>query len=234
MSNRVPKSPGQAKSQLVVVVLVVLALLLAGVAVFVTVRNRIQEAAFGSRILKQTKSIALQMKMFAIDNDGIYPSDGMTTRGRTVARGADSTEIFQTLLIDGNYGLWPTAYWIPTFGTERPDDDPMRTPLGPGHNGYAYFHGLDDSSNPAHPLLMLAPVVADPMPRWDLSRSYTWGRAFRIQGKHKVPVCMVDYSAQQIELGPDGRFLPTFNPTAIFGKPGSIPMDLRLPTPLVP
>lgn len=122
---------------------------LAGIAL--PVYTQVQERGAQTKDLSNAKQIALGLKLYAGDNDGLYP----------VVEGGTSNEAFAKLVPQ----YIPTekifylakSKWTPNqpdevFGTGA-DGTPASTNLDTGENHFAYVNNLTDTSNPNFPLI---------------------------------------------------------------------------------
>lgn len=112
-----------------------------------------------TKALAQAKQIGLALKIFAGDNDGKYPGQGVPvqmTKAPTNSNAAFAC-LFPTYTTSERiFGNSFSAYQ-----THPPDDviDPSYTgtpvkTLEPGENVYAYVAGLTDASNPSAPIVV--------------------------------------------------------------------------------
>ncbi len=137
--------------------------ILAGIAL--PVFNTVQVKGAQTKALAQAKQIGLALKLFAGDNDGVYPRKGVPTELTTEP--ADANLAFATLfptytqseIIFGNKlaagyqtGAGPDNVIDTTFSTSHPKT------LKAGENVYGYMSQLSDASNPACPLVFDGPA----------------------------------------------------------------------------
>ncbi len=134
--------------------------ILAGIAL--PVFNSVQIKGSQTKALAQAKQIGLALKLFAGDNDGVYPHNGVP----------DKMSADPTTANDAFAPLFPTYVQSETiFGnklskwqTSTPDNiyDPVyngqpQQTLKTGENVYGYMLGLSDANNPASPLVFDGP-----------------------------------------------------------------------------
>lgn len=121
-----------------------------------------------TKALSNAKQIGLALRLYASDNDGAYPSYTLKNGKPTKTVVPDSNTAFAQLFPD--YVQEENIFWLPksAFCSPNPPDEitdnpPRDTPvdtLKKGENEWAYVVGLNDSSNPAVPLI--ASGFADP------------------------------------------------------------------------
>jgi type II secretory pathway pseudopilin PulG len=112
--------------------------------------------------LSNAKQIALALRLYAADNDGNYPTytlhDGKPTKKVVPDSNTAFAQLFPTYVEE------ETIFWMSksAFCSPKPPDNvidkdgPLDTPvetLKKGENEWAYVVGLNDSSNPAVPLI---------------------------------------------------------------------------------
>ncbi len=138
-------------------VVITIIAILAGIAL--PVYNNVTERGQQTKALAHAKQIALAMKMFAIDNDGVFPRTNVPSAAGTPA---NSNQAFAALIPDyiPSETIFAVAKseWSPT----TPDNNTKRTfesytntgeTLEVGENHFAYVMGLNDTSNPSWPLI---------------------------------------------------------------------------------
>ncbi len=137
--------------------------ILAGIAL--PVFNSVQIKGSQTKALAQAKQIGLALKLFAGDNDGVYPKSGVPTEMSSDP--GDSNTAFAALFpaytqsetIFGNKlsawqtGTGPDNVIDPAFSFGHPKT------LKAGENVYGFMLGLSDASNPACPLVYDAPTA---------------------------------------------------------------------------
>ena len=133
--------------------------ILAGIAL--PVFNSVQVRGSQTKSLAQAKQIGLALKLFAGDNDGVYPKVGVPTALTSAATANDAfAPLFPTYTnSEAIFGNKLSAYQ-----TSAPDNviDPSykgtrSQTLKKGENVYGYMMGLSDASNPASPLVFDGP-----------------------------------------------------------------------------
>ena len=133
--------------------------ILAGIAL--PVFNSVQVRGSQTKGLAQAKQIGLALKLFAGDNDGVYPKTLTPALLTTCTTANDAfAPLFPT------YTTSETIFGnkLSAWNTSTPDNiiDPTYTgnrsqTLKAGENAYAYMEGLTDAANPASPLVMDGP-----------------------------------------------------------------------------
>jgi prepilin-type N-terminal cleavage/methylation domain-containing protein len=144
--------------------LVVIAIIAILASIALPAFSSVQERAKQTKDLSNGKQIALALKQFALDNNGVFPQFApAASYGAAITAG--------TLPANSNEALW----WLfPTYLTSedifcvggskwsngQPDNkidvagSAGRTDtLAPGENAYLYVMGLNDTSNPQFPLI---------------------------------------------------------------------------------
>jgi len=117
------------------------------------------------------KQIALALKQFALDNNGVFPQYAPNTSyGAAITAAtapANSSEalwwLFPTYLTDENIFTVGGSKWSKSQADNSLDVAGSATralTLAPGENAYLYVLGLNDTSNPSFPLI--ADAVVDP------------------------------------------------------------------------
>lgn len=121
---------------------------LAGIAL--PVYTQVQERGAQTKDLSNAKQIALGLKLYAGDNDGLYPvavESSNDAFAKLVPQYIPTEKIFYLA----------KSKWTPTppdevFGTGS-DGAPASTNLDTGENHFAYVNNLTDTSNPNFPLI---------------------------------------------------------------------------------
>ncbi len=131
-------------------------------SVALPVFNSVQVRGAQTKGLAQAKQIGLALKLFAGDNDGVYPKSGVPDLLKTATLSNDAfAPLFPTYtnseLIFSNK---LSAYQTKTADNviDSPYTGVRNKTLEAGENVYAYMMGLSDASNPASPLIMDAPA----------------------------------------------------------------------------
>jgi prepilin-type N-terminal cleavage/methylation domain-containing protein len=126
--------------------------------------NSVQTRGAQIKGLAQAKQVGLALKIFAGDNDGVYPKKGVPS---ALANDPDSSnQAFAALFPDYLQNETIFANAKSAWNTTKPDNvtdsgsftGSNTKTLAPGENAYAYFYGLSDSSNGSYPLLVDAPA----------------------------------------------------------------------------
>lgn len=141
--------------------LVVIAIIavLAGIAL--PVFTSVQTKGAQTKALSNGKQIGLALRLYAGDNNGIYPSFTVDANGPTTTAVSSSNDAFCQLF--PNYVKSEAIFWLSKSkwcSTNPPDEVqdatltvPSTTTLKSGENEWAYVLGLNDSSNPSVPLI---------------------------------------------------------------------------------
>jgi prepilin-type N-terminal cleavage/methylation domain-containing protein len=141
--------------------------ILAGIAL--PVFNSVQVKGSQTKALAQAKQIGLALKLFAADNDGVYPKSGTPTLLTSVQYANDAfAPLFPTYTQSETiFGNKLSAYQTTTPDNviDNPYTGTRTQTLKQGENVYAYMMGLTDASNPSSPLVFDGPA--------DVSGDYT-------------------------------------------------------------
>ena len=134
--------------------------ILAGIAL--PVFNSVQVRGSQTKALAQAKQIGLALKLFAGDNDGVYPKTGTPTQ---LASCTTSNDAFAALFPTYTTSESIFANKLSAWNTSTPDnviDNPYTgsrsQTLKTGENAYSYMEGLTDASNPISPIVFDAPA----------------------------------------------------------------------------
>ena len=172
-----------------------------------------------AKAVAQAKQIGLALKLFAGDNDGIYPKGGVPTelRAPTTSNAAFAVLFPIYVMSEKIFGNDLSAYQ-----TRTPDNviDPTYTgkpikTLEAGENVYAYVMGLEDAFSPAYPLIVdgtdgTGHYVSDPARHGGVWKS------------EEAIVIRLDCSgkAELLTGSTDGRYVPMGDHAAeLGGKP---------------
>lgn len=139
-------------------VVITIIAILAGIAL--PVFTSVQVKGAQTKGLSNAKQIGLALRLYASDNDGRYPSFTLQNGISSTTTVTDSNTAFAQLFPqytqeEGIFYL-PKSAWTPRPPDEVTDNPPQDTPsetLKAGENEWAYVIQLNDSSNPAVPLL---------------------------------------------------------------------------------
>jgi len=203
---KTPRNQGFTLIELLVVITIIA--ILASIAV--PVYNGITIRAEQTKALSNAKQIALACKIFAIDNDGIFPdTEGVGTGSvdRDNYGGgnpdSDATNNFGAL-IGGGYLPSESIFWISkerNGGSRlvRPDDD-----IDMGMSGvdlstcaWGYTAGADDGSNASLPLVYTRSSTEGTWPYKDQTlEGGVWS--------DKIIVVSTDYAGQVVKLDTSG------------------------------
>jgi prepilin-type N-terminal cleavage/methylation domain-containing protein len=144
-----------------------------------------------TKALAQAKQIGLALKLFAGDNEGVYPKVGTPAE---LAGVAGSNDAFACLFPTYCQSETIFANKRSAYNTKVPDNhiDPSYTgtrtfTLANGENAYAYMMNLSDSGNPAWPLVMDAPSTTG-NPTYPLGGPTVPGSVW--DGKYAIIICL--------------------------------------------
>jgi prepilin-type N-terminal cleavage/methylation domain-containing protein len=151
--------------------LVVIAIIAILASIALPVFSSVQERGKQTKDLSNGKQIALGLKQFATDHDGVFPNKAPAADYATavpLAVGDNSNDafwwLFPTYLTSEDIFTVAGSAWSPN----PPDNkiDPVGSAarvdtLKAGECGYLYVTALNDTSNPQFPLLADAGTVAD-------------------------------------------------------------------------
>jgi prepilin-type N-terminal cleavage/methylation domain-containing protein len=153
------KSLKKAFTLIELLVVITIIAILAGIAL--PVFSSVQVKGQQTKALSNAKQIALALRLYASDNNGIYPSFTTLNGVATSTTVADSNAAF--------YQLFPTyvqqeaVFWLsksawcssspPSEQQDAAGTDNGVITLAGGENEWAYVLNLNDSSNPSFPLI---------------------------------------------------------------------------------
>ena len=150
--------------------LVVIAIIAVLASIAVPVFSTVQTKGAQTKALSNGKQIGLALKLYASDNNGIYPSYVVDASGNAATppvNVASSNDAFCQLF--PNYIKSEAIFWLAKSkwcSTNPPDelkDDTLTVPstntLKSGENEWAYVLGLNDTFNPSVPLIANGFVV---------------------------------------------------------------------------
>ena len=134
--------------------------ILAGIAL--PVFNSVQIKGSQTKGLAQAKQIGLALKLFAGDNDGVYPKVGTPT---ALTSDTTSNKCFACLFPTYTQSEAIFANKLCYYNNKTPDNvidnpytgSPTNT-LANGECAYAYIEGLSDAANPSCPIVCDAPA----------------------------------------------------------------------------
>lgn len=174
--------------------------ILAGIAL--PVYNGVTERANQTKTLAQAKQIGLALKLYASDNDGMFPSKVRGEDGTlTDAEITSSNQAFRQLF--PNYVNQEKIFYVgkSKFTPKPPDENTTAgNVLKAGENHFAYVTNLTDTSNAAFPL------VADGFAKTGSDPAYTDVEDAKggVWKGRKAVVLRVDQSAEILSLGTSG------------------------------
>jgi prepilin-type N-terminal cleavage/methylation domain-containing protein len=137
--------------------------ILAGIAL--PVFGQVQIKGAQTKALSNAKQIGTALKLYAVDNSGLFPSYSLKADGTpdTSAPVGDSNTAFAQLIPD--YVPNEDIFWLaksnfcklfpngPDNQIDNPPVSPPQKTLAQGENEWAYVLELNDSSNAAYPLV---------------------------------------------------------------------------------
>jgi hypothetical protein len=162
----------------------------------------VQERAKQTKDMSNGKQIALAMKQFALDHNGVFPNKepGVNYDTATALANTDKSNdafwwLFPTYLTAEDIFVVPGSIW--STGADNKLDaagaGARVFTLANGECGYAYIMGLNDTSNPQFPLLCDAFINGAAIP-WEYATDKTIKGG--VWGGKKAIVVFVDGSAQ--------------------------------------
>ena len=154
-----PKHPARSAFTLIeLLVVITIIAILAGIAL--PVFTSVQVKGAQTKALSNAKQIALALRLYSSDNNGIYPSFTLQNGAPTTTTVNDSNtafaQLFPTYVQSENIFYLAKSAFTPTVPDEVTDNPPVDTPvntLKAGENEWAYVLNQNDSSNPAEPLI---------------------------------------------------------------------------------
>jgi prepilin-type N-terminal cleavage/methylation domain-containing protein len=145
--------------------LVVIAIIAVLASIALPVFSSVQTKGAQTKALSNGKQIALALRLYASDNNGTYPSylvdaDGTPTTNPPTAVSSSNDALCQLFpnYIKSEAIFWLSkSKWCSTGSPDEAQDSTLTVPssetLKTGENEWAYVLGLNESSNPAVPLL---------------------------------------------------------------------------------
>ena len=145
--------------------LVVIAIIAVLASIALPVFTSVQIKGAQTKALSNGKQIALALRLYASDNNGTYPSylvdaDGTPTTNPPTAVSSSNDAFCQLFpnYIKSEAIFWLSkSKWCSTGSPDEAQDSTLTVPSGEtlksGENEWAYVLGLNESSNPAVPLL---------------------------------------------------------------------------------
>lgn len=152
-------SKTQAFTLIELLVVISIIAILAGIAL--PVFGAVQIKGAQTKALSNAKQIGTALKLYAVDNNGVYPSYTLKDGKQGTTPVSDSNTAFAQLVPD--YIPSEDIFWLTKSkwcSVTPPDnqmdkdspDSPVKT-LAAGENEWAYVLGLTDTSNPSFPLI---------------------------------------------------------------------------------
>jgi prepilin-type N-terminal cleavage/methylation domain-containing protein len=145
--------------------LVVIAIIAVLASIALPVFSSVQIKGAQTKALSNGKQIALALRLYASDNNGTYPSylvdaDGTPTTNPPTAVSSSNDAFCQLFpnYIKSEAIFWLSkSKWCSTGSPDEAQDSTLTVPssetLKSGENEWAYVVGLNETSNPAVPLL---------------------------------------------------------------------------------
>jgi prepilin-type N-terminal cleavage/methylation domain-containing protein len=148
--------------------LVVIAIIAILASIALPVFSSVQERGKQTKDMSNGKQIALGLKQFAVDHNGVFPNkkpDVVSTdydSGATVLTGTDFSNdafwwMFPTYLTSEDIFTIGGSAWSPNPPDnilDAPTDTTRTKTLATAECGYEYITGQNDTSNPQFPLIM--------------------------------------------------------------------------------
>jgi prepilin-type N-terminal cleavage/methylation domain-containing protein len=148
--------------------LVVIAIIAILASIALPVFSSVQERGKQTKDMSNGKQIALGLKQFAVDHNGVFPNkkpDVVSTdydAGATVLTGTDFSNdafwwMFPTYLTSEDIFTIGGSAWSPNPPDnilDAPTDTTRTKTLATAECGYEYITGQNDTSNPQFPLIM--------------------------------------------------------------------------------
>jgi prepilin-type N-terminal cleavage/methylation domain-containing protein len=186
--------------------LVVIAIIAILASIALPAFSSVQERAKQTKDLSNGKQVALSLRQFALDNNGDFPNkiygNGGSYAGAT-APCTNSNECFRWLLPtyvrSEDIFVVPGSAWN-QVGADNTLDATYGTPTSPigtlaqGENGYAYISGLNDTTNPAFPLI--ADGFSTTIPNYTAAKTVAGG----VWGGTKAVVIFCDGSGRVMKV----------------------------------
>jgi prepilin-type N-terminal cleavage/methylation domain-containing protein len=193
--------------------LVVIAIIAILASIALPVFSSVQERGKQTKDLSNGKQVALALKQFAIDNNGEFPQKkyvfGVAYSAAIALGGGDSSNdafrwLLPTYLSAEDMFVVPGSAWSP--GADNiVDQTAGGNTLVAGENGYGYVTALNDTSNPALPLIMDGFAVGGAK-AW----SYTTIKSQKggVWGGQRGVVIYVDGSGKVVACDDKANFTP--------------------------
>ena len=178
-------------------------------SVALPVYGTIRERGAQTKALAQAKQIGLALKLFAADNDGLYPRQNVPAEMSAVPASANlafGCLIPQYVPTETIFGNRLCAYntVAPDNKVDNPYTGTRTHTLAAGENAYSYVMGLSESDNGSYPLVCDSPAGANGefAPGGPATaKGATWG------GK-KAIVVRIDNSAALENVNATLKFVP--------------------------
>jgi prepilin-type N-terminal cleavage/methylation domain-containing protein len=194
--------------------LVVIAIIAILASIALPAFSSVQERAKQTKDLSNGKQVALSLRQFALDNNGdfpnkVYGNSGNYATATVLTAGSTSNDALRWLLPiytrSEDIFVVPGSYWSP--GANNVLDTTYGGPiaggtLAAGENGYAYVTGLNDTSDPAFPLI--ADGFSTTLPKYDTIKSAAGG----VWGGTKAVVISVDGSGHVMKCDDTANVTP--------------------------
>lgn len=221
MKNLVKRIAATAFTLIELLVVMAIIAILASIAlpVFVGILERGQQ----TKDLSNAKQIGLGLKLYAGDNDGLFPNGGLATANAAYA-----------LLIPTYIPGEKIFYLAKSIWTAVPPDEVFSdsgSTLKLGENAYAYVGNLTDTSNPSFPIVADGFAAASPgtYASDESARGGIWkGKqaiVVRVDTSGTVEKCGTDFKVYGKTGDPSGSDEDIFAPSATWLGATQVPVN---------
>ena len=182
--------------------------------------NGVKERGDQTKDLSNAKQIALALRQFAIDNNGVYPNKAPGGAGDYNS----APSVVPTTSNDAFWWLFPSylqteqIFAVPGSAYTPGNPDNVTDPAGSstrtntlkqGENAYAYVTGLTDTSNSTFPIIAdgFVPASTPSNPVYDPSKSNKGG----VWAAKKAVVVLCDSSGQLMKVDITNKWVTRTN-----------------------
>jgi prepilin-type N-terminal cleavage/methylation domain-containing protein len=146
--------------------LVVIAIIAILASIALPAFSAVQERAKQTKDLSNAKQVGLACRLFATDNDGIFPNkngwvDPNVAYPAGVPAGVTSNQVLASLI--PTYDQQEKIFYLggSAWSSAVPDENTVAATdrLKAGENNFGYMYGLNDTANPSYPLIFDAPAA---------------------------------------------------------------------------